>query len=96
MSDWLLISYHVPAQPSALRVATWRALKQLGAVQLGAGLYALPNSPEFVDGLKQLGERIAEGGGSAVKFAAATLTKADERAVQNLFTGARTDEFRQV
>ena len=37
--EWLLLSYSVPAQPSALRVATWRALKQAGAVLLGPGLY---------------------------------------------------------
>lgn len=96
MGRWLLISYHVPAQPSALRVASWRSLKEMGAVSLGAGLYALPNTPEFLDGLKRLGERIAEGGGHAVKFTAAPLTGDDEASIRERFTAARTDEFLQA
>lgn len=96
MGNWLLISYHVPAQPSALRVASWRALRGMGAVSLGAGLYALPDTPEFVDGLKKLGERIAEGGGNAVKFTAAPLTGEDDASVKERFTAARTDEFLQA
>ena len=96
MSNWLLISYRVPTQPSALRVASWRALKQMGAVSLGPGLYALPNTPEFVDGLKRLSERIAEGGGSAVKFSAAPLTNGDKASLSALFAAARTDEFQQA
>jgi predicted ATP-grasp superfamily ATP-dependent carboligase len=96
MGNWLLISYHVPAEPSALRVAAWRALKQMGAVSLGAGLYALPNTPEFVDGVKKLGERIAEGGGTTVKFSASPLTEGDQASLGDLFMAARTDEFRQA
>ncbi len=96
MSDWLLISYHVPSEPSALRVATWRALKQMGAVTLGAGLYALPNTAEYVDDLTRLGERITEGGGLAVKFSAAPLTDRDEISLRELFKSARTDEFLQA
>ena len=41
--DWLLFSYRVPAQPSAVRVAVWRDLRQHGALGLGTGLYALPD-----------------------------------------------------
>jgi hypothetical protein len=96
MGSWLLISYHVPAEPSALRVAAWRALKQMGAVSLGAGLYALPNTAEFVEGVKKLGERIAEGGGSSVKFSASPLTHGDEESLSELFRAARTDEFSQA
>lgn len=96
MPGWLLISYHVPTNPSALRVATWRALKQLGAVTLGDGLYALPTSHEHRQALLLLANRISEGGGTAISLSAAALTDADERALQDRFQAARGDEYLQV
>jgi len=96
MSGWLLISYHVPTNPSALRVATWRALKQRGAVTLGDGLYALPATPEHQQALLHLANRIADGGGTAISLSAAALTDADERALQDRFQAARRDEYLQV
>ena len=96
MTDWLLISYHVPTNPSALRVATWRALKQLGAVSLGDGLYALPASDQHQADLLQLSSKINEGGGVSISFNASTLTPEDEHAIQEKFEAARHDEYRQV
>jgi hypothetical protein len=96
MSKWLLISYHIPTEPSALRVATWRAVKQLGAVKLGDGLYCLPNTStcsELVGGLQ---ERIQAGGGDALALEASGLSAADESFLSDAFMAARADEFAQV
>lgn len=96
MSGWLLICYHVPTQPSALRVSSWRALKELGAILLGPGTYALPDTPSFREALEQLTERIVEGGGAAIAFTAAALTDDDRRAIELKSEAARHDEYRQV
>lgn len=96
MSRWLLISYHVPTEPSALRVATWRAVKQLGAVKLGDGLYCLPNTPICVESVAALQERIQGGGGDALALAASGLGAADESFLTDAFMAARADEFAQV
>lgn len=93
---WLLLSYRVPAQPSALRVATWRALKQAGAVLLGPGLYALPDGPEHQALLAEITGRITSGGGTAITLAANGLTADDERSLAMKFEGARHDDYRQV
>jgi hypothetical protein len=93
---WLLLSYRVPAQPSALRVATWRALKQAGAVLLGPGLYALPDSPEHQALLTEVTARVTSGGGTAITLRANGLTEDDERALALKFEGARHDDYRQV
>jgi len=94
--DWLLISYSVPNQPSALRVATWRALKQRGAVLLGPGLYALMDSESHRAAINDLSARIASGGGTAIALSAAGLTPEDERSLELKFTAARHDEYTQV
>ena len=94
--DWLLISYHAPTEPSALRVATWRMLKELGAVKLGDGLHYLPNTPVCAARIEDLRVRLQEGGGSALAVVASGLTPADEAALNNAFLAARTDELSQV
>ena len=96
MSRWLLVSYHAPSEPSALRVATWRALKQLGAVKLGDGLYFLPHTPECSDAVTALQQRIQGGGGDALVVAASGLTPVDEASLSESFMAARADEFEQV
>lgn len=93
--DWLLISYSVPTQPSAVRVASWRALKGLGALNLGDGLYALPNGHRHVEALQKLATRIEEGGGSALLFTADSLTPIVETTLRDRFGAARTDEYLQ-
>jgi hypothetical protein len=96
VSAWLLISYSAPNQPSALRVATWRALKQAGALLLGPGLYALPESERHRLLLGDLTTRIVSGGGTAIMLSAAALTDDDERSIQLKFEAARHEEYQQV
>ncbi|MEX2230081.1 MAG: Chromate resistance protein ChrB [Dehalococcoidia bacterium] len=96
MVEWLLLSYRVPNQPSALRVASWRALKQRGAVLLGPGLYALPETAENREALSELSVRITEGGGTAIAMNASAMTPDDQRALELKFEAARHDEYQQV
>lgn len=96
MSRWLLVSYHAPTEPSALRVATWRALKQLGAVKLGDGLYFLPHTPECAGAVEALQQRIQGGGGDALVVSASGLSSPDEVYLSESFMAARADEFAQV
>ena len=96
MANWLIISYRIQAEPSALRVATWRALKQLGAVKLGDAAYFLPNTPDCAQALAELRERIRNAGGSALTITADGLSPADEAFLATAFDEARHDEFEQV
>lgn len=96
MLGWLLLSYHVPNQPSALRVASWRALKQHGAMLLGPGLYALPDIPHNRATIATLSARIVDGGGAAIAFSATALTPDDQCALQLKFEAARNEEYEQV
>lgn len=95
--QWLLFSYHAPSQPSALRVAVWRELRQHGAVGIGSGgLYALPERTEYVELLERLTEKVIQGGGRAVSFRATALTESDERSIAEAFAAARHEEYLQV
>jgi len=94
--QWLLFSYRVPSQPSALRVAVWRELRQHGAVGIGSGLYALPERTEYFELLERLTDKVAQGGGVAVSFLASALTEVDRTTVDEAFRAARHEEYLQV
>lgn len=96
MQDWLIISYRVPNEPSAVRVATWRALKQLGAVKLGDGAYFLPNTSACADAMADIRTRITAGCGAAVVIVAEGMDDADRAFLTAEFAAARADEFSQV
>lgn len=95
MPKWLLISYGVPTQPSGVRVATWRALKALGALKLGDGLYVMPNATDHAEALHRVALKIEAGGGHAVLFSADMLTAEGEEALRDRFVAERTDEYLQ-
>jgi hypothetical protein len=64
-SDWLLLHYKLPTDPSALRVYIWRKLKRLGAVLLLDTIWVLPNTPRTLEQFQWLAAEISEMGGEA-------------------------------
>jgi hypothetical protein len=96
MPRWLLICYRTPAEPSALRVATWRTLKQVGAVAVGGGVYAAPDSADMRDSLQQLSARICGGGGQAFLISGDILDPAHEQRLCAESEALRAEEYAQV
>jgi hypothetical protein len=93
---WLVICFTVPAEPSALRVATWRGLKQVGAVALGTGVYTLPDREPLRDVLVQLAARIRVGGGTAFVLCAHGVSENDEQMLLQRVAGSRAEDYAQV
>jgi hypothetical protein len=65
MTDWLLLHYKLPAEPSALRVYIWRKLKRLGAVLFQDAVWVLPNTVRTLEQFQWLTAEILEMGGEA-------------------------------
>jgi hypothetical protein len=64
-NKWLFLAYRLPREPSAPRLALWRALRRLGASLLGDGLAALPASPRNLEHMEWLAAGIEEARGTA-------------------------------
>lgn len=93
--SWLLLTYKVPAEPAAKRVALWRRLKGMGAVYLQNGVCLLPKTDDHARRLKMLENDIAEMGGEAVILETVALDRAQEDKVVARFKADRDDAYRE-
>lgn len=92
---WLLLTYKVPSEPTARRIALWRRLKGLGAVYLQNGVCLLPKTDEHVRRLKMLENDIADMDGDCVLLETAALDRAQEDKVIARFKADRDAQYRE-
>jgi len=93
---WLLLALQLPAQPSNVRVKTWRRLQQLGAVPVKHAVYVLPNSAQAVEDFAWLRTEVESAGGQATVFAASAVDDVDEADIIEQFKAVRATEFKAV
>lgn len=92
---WLLLTYKVPPEPAAKRIALWRRLKGMGAVYLQNGVCLLPKTDDHMRRLKMLENDVAEIGGEAVILETIALDQAQEDKVIARFKADRDDQYRE-
>ncbi|MGI6247458.1 MAG: Chromate resistance protein ChrB [Pseudochelatococcus sp.] len=92
---WLLLTYKVPPDPAARRVALWRKLKGMGAVYLQNGVCLLPKTDDHARRLKMIGNDVAEMGGEAVILETVALDRGQEEKVVARFRADRDEQYRE-
>jgi hypothetical protein len=95
-SRWVLLAYHLPREPSTPRIALWRKVRRLGAVQLQDGLVALPLDARTREQLEWLAEEVTEAGGQATIWLAEPATAAQERALAQRMAAAVATDYQAV
>jgi hypothetical protein len=93
--SWLLLTYKVPAEPAAKRIALWRKLKAMGAVYLQNGVCLLPKTDDHLRRLKVIENEVAEIGGEAVLLETAGPDRLQEQKVVERFTADRDEAYRE-
>jgi hypothetical protein len=93
---WVLLTYRLPREPSGPRLALWRAIRRLGALQLGDGLVALPTSVRNLEHVQWMASDIVERGGTATVWHARTDTRRDHDAQVAAMRASTDEEFRAV
>src|SRR5947208_7964707 len=91
-SDWVLLAYRMPREPSAPRVTVWRKLRRLGAVQVVDGLVALPANAVSVEAFGWLADEVIEAGGEAWTWQA-TCSKEQDRLLRQKLKDAVVEEY---
>ena len=90
---WVLLAYRLPREPSTPRIALWRRLRQLGALQVLDGLVGLPLTDQTREHFEWLAEGISEAGGEATVWLAEPAAKAHGATLLRDFQTARRAEY---
>lgn len=90
---WLLLTYKVPAEPSARRIAIWRRLKGMGAVYLQNGVCVLPRTDDHIRRLKMVENDIDGANGESVILETVALDRAQEDKVIARFKAERDEAY---
>jgi hypothetical protein len=85
--SWLLLTYTLPTEPSALRVRMWRKLKRAGAILLQDALWILPATPRTREEYQWLAAEISELGGQALYWEAQLVMGMPEEILISKFQG---------
>src|SRR5262245_9856755 len=96
VSEWVLLVYRLPREPSTPRITVWRKLRKLGAVQLVDGLVALPANSRTREQFDWLADEVVDAGGEAWTWTAVPGTKAQQRALAAQMTEATAADYRAV
>ncbi len=96
VSEWVLLAYRLPREPSTPRITVWRKLRRLGAIQLVDGLVALPASAKNREQFDWLADEILEAGGEAWTWAATPGSKDQQRVLVARVDDAATEDYRAL
>jgi len=95
-TQWIILIYQLPREPSRHRVAVWRKLRDLGALYLQDGVAALPEDAVTREQLEWLQLRVREAGGKATLWEARPGTVAEERELVETFRSSREEAYRSI
>lgn len=95
-SLWVLLAYRLPREPSNPRVAVWRKLRRLGAVQMVDGLVALPADARTREQFDWLAEEIIEAGGETWLWVGHPGSARQERTLASQMAAAITKDYQAV
>src|SRR5215204_3720361 len=96
VGSWVLLSYRLPREPSAPRLAVWRKLKRLGVAQLQDGLVALPLDSRNREQLEWVAEEVVGAEGQASIWIATPGALAHERVLAASMRDAIAEQYRAV
>lgn len=90
---WLVINYNLPTEPSRHRVATWRGLKKMGAVNIQQSMWILPANEGNYSALQKISRDIEATSGDSFLMESMFFDDKHEERVISLFNNIRDDEY---
>jgi hypothetical protein len=95
-TSWLLLLYSLPARQKTERVAVWRRLKKIGAVQIKTSTYLLPDNPPQYEHFQWLAQQIKDFGGDATLARVQEIEGLSNEKLITLFNRARDEEYSSI
>src|SRR5882724_9033551 len=95
-SSWLLLLFSLPTNRNTERVAVWRRLKKMGAVQLKTSTYLLPDEPTQYEQFQWLAQQIRDYGGDSTLVRAQEIEGLTKEKVIAMFNDARAKDYAEL
>ena len=92
-TSWLLLLFSLPTNRNTERVAVWRRLKKMGAVQIKTSTYLLPDEPAQYEQFQWLAKQIRDSDGDSTLVRAQEIEGLTREKVIAMFNDARTKNY---
>jgi hypothetical protein len=92
-TSWLLLLFSLPTNRNTERVAVWRRLKKMGAVQIKTSTYLLPDAPAQYEHFQWLAQQIRDYGGDSTLVRAQEIEGLNKDKVIAMFNDARAKDY---
>ena len=92
-TSWLLLLFSLPTNRNTERVAVWRRLKKMGAVQIKTSTYLVPDEPAQHEQFQWLAKQIRDYGGDSTLVRAQEIEGLTKEKVVSLFNAARDLDY---
>jgi len=90
---WIVINYNLPTEPSRPRVAIWRGLKKIGAVNVQQSMWVLPYNKENYSALEKISQDIELNNGETLLMESKFFDDRHEERVIALVNQKRNEEY---
>jgi hypothetical protein len=94
--SWLLLLFSLPTNRNTERVAVWRRLKKMGAVQIKTSTYLLPDEPAQYEQFQWLARQIRDYGGDSTLVRAHEIEGLTKERVIAIFNDARAKDYSEL
>jgi len=95
-TTWLLLLFSLPTNRNTERVAVWRRLKKMGALQIKTSTYLLPDETAQYEQFQWLAQQIRDYGGDSTLVRAQEIEGITRDKVVAMFNDARTRDFAEL
>src|ERR1700720_5055542 len=95
-ASWLLLLFSLPATRKNERVAVWRRLKKIGAVQIKTSTYLLPDEPAQHEQFQWLAKQIRDYGGDSTLVRAQEIEGLTRERVISMFNEVRAKTYAEL
>jgi hypothetical protein len=95
-NSWLLLLFSLPTNRNTERVAVWRRLKRMGAVQIKTSTYLLPGETAQYEQFQWLAQQIRDYGGDSTLVRAQEIEGLTKEKVVAMFNDARAKDYAEL
>ena len=95
-NSWLLLLFSLPTNRNTERVAVWRRLKKMGAVQIKTSTYLLPDTPAQYEQFQWLAKQIRDYAGDSTLVRAHEIEGLTKERVIAIFNDARAKDYGEL